>query len=68
MGLFKAIGGIVGGFAKKAAARRNMRAYAAEKKKARAEMSSLEKNRQKVINPYDNFSNLSSLAKDLSGN
>ena len=68
MGLFKAIGGIVGGFAKKAAARRNMREYAAEKKKARAEMSSLEKNRQKVINPYDNFSNLSSLAKDLSGN
>ena len=54
MGLFKAIGGIVGGFAKKAAARRNMREYAAEKKK--------------VINPYDNFSNLSSLAKDLSGN
>ena len=33
MGLFKAIGGIVGGFAKKAAARRNMRAYAAEKKR-----------------------------------
>jgi len=43
MGLFKAIGGIVGGFAKKAAARRNMREYAAEKKKARAEMSSLER-------------------------
>lgn len=68
MGLFSSIGGIVGGFAKRAAARRNQREYDAEKKKARAEMSSLEKNRQKVINPYDNFSNLSSLAKDLSGN
>ena len=68
MGLFKAIGGVVGGFAKKAAAKRNQRRYAADRKKATAEMASLEKNRQKVINPYDNFSNLSSMAKDLSGN
>ena len=68
MGLFKAIGGVVGGFAKKAAAKRNQRRYAADRKKATAEIASLEKNRQKVINPYDNFSNLSSLAKDLSGN
>ena len=67
MGLFKAIGGVVGGFAKKAAAKRNQRRYAADRKKATAEMASLEKNRQKVINPYDNFSNLSSMAKDLSG-
>ena len=68
MGLFKAIGGVVGGFAKKAAAKRNQRRYAADRKKATAEMASLEKGRQKVINPYDNFANLSSLAKDLSGN
>jgi hypothetical protein len=68
MGLFKSIGGIVGGFAKKAAAKRNQRRYAADRKKATAEMASLEKGRQKVINPYDNFANLSSLAKDLSGN
>jgi len=68
MGLFKAIGGVVGGFAKKAAAKRNQRRYAADRKKATAEMASLEKNRQKVINPYDNFANLSSMAKDLSGN
>ena len=68
MGLFKAIGGIVGGFAKKAAAKRNQRRYAADRKKATAEMASLEKGRQKVINPYDNFANLSSMAKDLSGN
>ena len=68
MGLFKSIGGVVGGFAKKAAAKRNQRRYAADRKKATAEMASLEKNRQKVINPYDNFSNLSSMAKDLSGN
>jgi len=67
MGLFKAIGGVVGGFAKKAAAKRNQRRYAADRKKATAEIASLEKNRQKVINPYDNFSNLSSMAKDLSG-
>ena len=51
MGLFKAIGGVVGGFAKKAAAKRNQRRYAADRKKATAEMASLEKNRQKVINP-----------------
>jgi|21_taG_2_1085346.scaffolds.fasta_scaffold02609_2 hypothetical protein len=68
MGLFKAIGGVVGGFAKKAAAKRNQRRYAADRKKATAEMASLEKGRQKVINPYDNFANLSSMAKDLSGN
>jgi hypothetical protein len=68
MGLFKAIGGVVGGFAKKAAAKRNQRRYAADRKKATAEIASLEKNRQKVINPYDNFANLSSMAKDLSGN
>ena len=67
MGLFKSIGGVVGGFAKKAAAKRNQRRYSADRKKATAEIASLEKNRQKVINPYDNFSNLSSMAKDLSG-
>lgn len=68
MGLFSAIGGVIGGFAKRAAAKRNQRRYAADRKKATAEMASLEKGRQKVINPYDNFANLSSMAKDLSGN
>ena len=67
MGLFSSIGKTVGGFAKKAAAKRNQRRAAADRKKATAEMSSLEKTRQKVINPYDNYANLSSLAKDLSG-
>jgi len=68
MGLFSAIGGVIGGFAKRAAAKRNQRRYAADRKKATAEIASLEKGRQKVINPYDNFANLSSMAKDLSGN
>ncbi len=68
MGLFSSIGKAVGGFAKKAAAKRNQRRAAADRKRATAEMSSLEKTRQKVINPYDNYANLSSLAKDLSGN
>ena len=56
-----------GGLIKSGAARRRQRAAAADRRKANAQISSLEKTRQKVINPYDNFKDLSSLAKDLSG-
>ena len=55
------------GLIKSGAARRRQRAAAADRRKANAQISSLEKTRQRVINPYDNFKDLSSLAKDLSG-
>tara|TARA_R110001592_G_scaffold195838_3_gene443538 strand:+ start:1228 stop:1971 length:744 start_codon:yes stop_codon:yes gene_type:complete len=59
---------IVGGLFGSGSARRARRRAAAEKKKQEIKLSKLEKNRQAVINPYSGTSNLSSLAKDLSGN
>ena len=67
MGLFSAIGGIFGGFAQKAAAKRAQRRAASDRRKATAELKALENSRQAVINPYENTKDLSSLAKDLSG-
>ena len=61
------VGKIVGGIFGAARARRQRRAAAREKRRLRGELNSLEKSRQKIINPYDNFKDLSSLAKDLSG-
>lgn len=59
-----AIGGaIASGKAKKAA-----RAARREKSRAEARLRSLQNSRQAVINPYETTTNLSDLAKDLSGN
>ena len=65
--MVQSVGGMVSGLFGAARARRQRRAAAREKRRLRGELNSLEKSRQKIINPYDNFKNLSSLAKDLSG-
>ena len=65
--IVQSVGGMVSGLFGAARARRQRRAAAREKRKLTGELNSLEKSRQKIINPYDNFKNLSSLAKDLSG-
>jgi len=62
------VGKLVGGLFGAGRARRAARAAAAEKKRLRGELKSLESSRQSVINPYQNTKDLSSLAKDLSGN
>jgi hypothetical protein len=49
-------------------AKRARRAAAAEKKKQEAKLNHLEKNRQAIINPFSGTKDLSSMAKDLSGN
>ena len=59
---------IAGGLFGSGKARRARRAAAAEKKKQEIKLAKLEKNRQAVINPYSGTTNLSGLAKDLSGN
>ena len=58
---------LIGGFSKKAKMRRAQRRAAADRKKAQAQLNSLENSRQAIINPYENAKDLSSLAKDLSG-
>ncbi len=62
-----AVGSIVKGIFGAGRARRAQRRAAAERRRLTGELKSLEKGRQAVINPYDNFKDLSSLAKDLSG-
>ena len=59
---------IAGGLFGSGKARRAKRVAAAEKKKQEIKLAKLEKNRQAVINPYSGTTNLSGLAKDLSGN
>ena len=49
-------------------AKRARRAAAAEKKKQEAKLNHLEKNRQAIINPFSRTKDLSSMAKDVSGN
>jgi len=63
----QALGSLVSGIFGSARARRKQRRAAAERRKLTGELNSLEKSRQAVINPYSNFKDLSSLAKDLSG-
>jgi hypothetical protein len=63
-----AVGSLVKGIFGASRAKRKQRREAAEKRKLTGELKSLEKSRQKVINPYENATNLSSLAKDLTGN
>jgi|9_EtaG_2_1085328.scaffolds.fasta_scaffold06739_2 hypothetical protein len=67
MGLFEGLGNMLGGFAAKAGAKRAMRRANKDKREAIAELKSLERDRQPIINPYSNDKDLSSLAKDLSG-
>ena len=62
-GIGKALGGLFGA----GRARRARRRAEAEKRRLTGELKSLENGRQKVINPYSNTKDLSSLAKDLSG-
>jgi len=60
MGLFSGIGKMIGGFAKRGAARRAQRAARAEKDAHTNTLKSLESSRQAVVNPYDSV-------KDQSG-
>ncbi len=62
------IGKVIGGLFGAGRARRARRRAAAEKRRLKGELNSLEKSRQGIINPYDKYKDISSLAKDLSGN
>ena len=62
------VGKVIGGLFGAGRARRARRRAAAEKRRLKGELKSLEKSRQKIINPYSRTKDLSSLAKDLSGN
>ena len=62
------VGKVIGGLFGAGRARRARRRAAAEKRKLKGELNSLEKSRQSIINPYDKYKDISSLAKDLSGN
>jgi len=57
------IGGLFGG----GAARRRQRRAMAEKRRLEGKLDSLEKSRQAIINPYEGVTDVSSMAKDLSG-
>jgi|TARA_R110000796_G_scaffold103576_1_gene212958 hypothetical protein len=59
---------VVSGLFGMGSAKRARRAANAEKKKQEAKLANLEKNRQAVVNPYSGVTDLSSMAKDLSGN
>ena len=48
-------------------AKKRARAAQAEKDRLQRKLTNLENNRQDIINPYENISDLSSLATDLSG-
>jgi hypothetical protein len=61
-------GSILRGNAAKRGARRLRRKATAEKRVATSGIATIERNRQPVINPYENTRDLSALAKDLSGN
>tara|TARA_R100001463_G_scaffold6257_2_gene20627 strand:+ start:8833 stop:9567 length:735 start_codon:yes stop_codon:yes gene_type:complete len=62
------LGTILGGNKAKRDARRLRRKAVQEKRVATSGIKTIENNRQPVINPYANAKDLSSLAKDLSGN
>jgi len=66
--LVSGVGKVIGGLFGAGRARRARRRAAAEKRRLKGELNSLEKSRQKIVNPYSNTKDLSSLAKDLSGN
>lgn len=58
---------LVGGLFKSGAARRAKRNAARQKRLLTGELKAAEKGRQKITNPYEGTTNLSALAKDLSG-
>lgn len=60
-------GSIVNGIMAQNAADKMANASAAERARLEAEIAAFEKNRQAIINPYASFTNVSGLAKDLSG-
>lgn len=62
-GAVNLIGGLFGG----GAARRRQRRAMAEKRRLEGKLDSLEKSRQAIINPYEGVTDISSMAKDLSG-
>lgn len=57
-------GSIAGGIIGSGAARRAQRAAAAEARKLQAKLTSLENNRQAIVNPYANVQNLSSMIQN----
>ena len=59
---------VVGGLFGMGSAKRARRRAAAEKKKQEVKLANLERNRQSIVNPYSGTTDLSSMAKDLSGN
>ena len=59
-----AVGGTVGGIS---GANKQLRAAERDKARAQREIDSLKKSRQTIINPYASTVDLSSMAKDLSG-
>ena len=58
---------LVGGLFKSGAARRAKRNAARQKRLLTGQLNAAEKGRQKITNPYEGTTNLSALAKDLSG-
>ena len=58
---------ILGGLFGAGQAKKRARAAQAEKDRLQRKLTNLENNRQDIINPYENISDLSSLATDLSG-
>ena len=62
-GAVSLIGGLFGG----GAAKRRQRRAMAEKRRLEGKLDSLEKSRQAITNPYAGVSDISSMAKDLSG-
>jgi len=67
MGLFSGLGKMIGGFAKRGAAKRARRRANEDRLARIKELKSLESSRQDVINPYETTRDLSSMASDLSG-
>ena len=67
---FAIVGGVLtvgSGLFGMGAAKRAARKARIEREKQQRELSRLERNRQKIINPYSGAKDLSSMAKDLSG-
>jgi len=58
---------VLGGLFGAGQAKKKARAAQAEKDRLQRKLTNLENNRQDIINPYENISDLSSLATDLSG-
>ena len=66
-GLISAGTSIIGSFIGGSRAKKAAREAKAEKKRLAAELKTLEENRDPIMNPYANITNLSGLATDVSG-